>query len=578
MNLLFKHSIILILLIGIYSPARTQMDVLYVSFDSAFDLRLMDTLLEIPNISIQRMNDVNFSFLTTDQIASYDAVIIAEDIRSGQISNFRNAGFPIPVVCFKAYAVNRWELLNWEEGIDWDMTPKDSTYEEADYIIMENNTHAVFSGLGYAPHDTIQWTLGKNDNETGEAHAVGFDLSLSPIETIKTHSTLLAKNLQLVNEDKIPGCFWAIEENDLTKRIIFWNIHFELQQKATPDFFVIAKNALKWALKLNNLISDIKIDGSSLPNLNEIQNVYHYELCSYRDPSLIPEIKAVPKDTNTIIVIESGLLVFDTVNITAIKKDSSSRQKITIIFDPVDCPEYDTICSGETVNLDGVPEGGNSDNYTFSWSSIPAGYSSSSDTVIVIVSSSTTFTVTATHDSTQQSMSKNFYIVVGPSTPKPHVIQKGESLLICTDSVSYRYNWYFNDELMQAEHKQFLEFNPSYTGYYQVGLYILNVCESKSDKISPKRNVKSTNILESPEIYPNPNDGTFNVVVNNDTKGKYSIDIQDLAGKIIAHREFTKNIYPHSEEITLENIPKGLYIIIVSFQNQKIVSTFIQIE
>ena len=61
-------------------------------------------------------------------------------------------------------------------------------------------------------------------------------------------------------------------------------------------------------------------------------------------------------------------------------------------------------------------------------------------------------------------------------------------------------------------------------------------------------------------IYPNPNKGTFNIVINNTSNEKLSIKITDVIGKVVYKKQFekTERIF---EQIDLSNLAKGIYFI-----------------
>ena len=63
-------------------------------------------------------------------------------------------------------------------------------------------------------------------------------------------------------------------------------------------------------------------------------------------------------------------------------------------------------------------------------------------------------------------------------------------------------------------------------------------------------------------IYPNPNKGIFNIVINNTNNEKRTIKITNVIGKVVYKREFekTERIF---EQIDLSGLAKGIYFISV---------------
>ncbi|MBN1183029.1 MAG: T9SS type A sorting domain-containing protein [Bacteroidales bacterium] len=157
---------------------------------------------------------------------------------------------------------------------------------------------------------------------------------------------------------------------------------------------------------------------------------------------------------------------------------------------------------------------------------------------------------------------------------KPTVVQKGQNLLICPDSGSYTYYWYFNGIPMPGENKQFLNFNPSYSGYYQVGL-ASNYCLSKSDLFAPKIQQKTAPVNLSITIFPNPANEILNVIINNEPADKIILHIHDLSGVLVYNALFEKESGYVHKEIDLKDLPKGIYVITIKLNNESHNKTFI---
>ena len=107
------------------------------------------------------------------------------------------------------------------------------------------------------------------------------------------------------------------------------------------------------------------------------------------------------------------------------------------------------------------------------------------------------------------------------SVKKPEIRLKGEDILICIDSGSYSYNWYYENQLLRDEIKQFCRISSAFTGYYYITIDNEYGCKTKSNP-----------------FYYSAKSGTL------------------------------KNTEPVSEEINLLNVPEGVYMLDILYNNK----------
>ncbi|NOZ34376.1 MAG: T9SS type A sorting domain-containing protein, partial [Chlorobi bacterium] len=73
------------------------------------------------------------------------------------------------------------------------------------------------------------------------------------------------------------------------------------------------------------------------------------------------------------------------------------------------------------------------------------------------------------------------------------------------------------------------------------------------------------------KIYPNPSNGHFNIVLNNDFT-KATVRITDISGKILSEKsDLNKGL----NTINLTNVSKGIYFIYINYDNNRIISKLI---
>ncbi len=226
-----------------------------------------------------------------------------------------------------------------------------------------------------------------------------------------------------------------------------------------------------------------------------------------------------------------------------------------------------TICRGEIVKLQAACTDCEGAAITYSWSSVPTGFTSALNNPEVSPDVTTTYKVNVSdginYDSTSQ------IIKVLPSPDKPEIRLKGEDILICIDSGLYSYQWYYNDEIISGETKQFCQVNLGLTGNFFVETGYGNQCKTKSDSFNFGSKLATLkNIKPHIEIYPVPNTGNFTFGMSGDQSGRIVINIRDFSGKVIKNIIIDKNTEPVYKEINTLNIPKGIYILDILFNNE----------
>ena len=91
--------------------------------------------------------------------------------------------------------------------------------------------------------------------------------------------------------------------------------------------------------------------------------------------------------------------------------------------------------------------------------------------------------------------------------------------------------------------------------------------DAKQRESPAKNSKKSENMGGDILIYPNPNNGVFNLTINSDIKGKMDIRIFDFTGKELKRIELAKDIYMLSFLIELTDAAIGTYFIEVRNDN-----------
>jgi hypothetical protein len=222
------------------------------------------------------------------------------------------------------------------------------------------------------------------------------------------------------------------------------------------------------------------------------------------------------------------------------------------------------ICRGEQLQLQAINEACSPANLSYSWKSVPAGFSSSVSNPVVSPEVSTTYTVNISNGNTTGSASAYVTVLSGPD--KPEIRLKGENILICIDSGLFSYQWYYNDQLLTGETKQFYKINTEYPGDYFVETSYGTRCKTMSDAF----NFAAKSATAEPgepviEVFPVPNTGNFTLTIKGEESGRAIINVRDYSGQIFKSIIADKSSLLLSVEIDINNLSKGIYLMEIVF-------------
>ncbi|UCH13798.1 MAG: T9SS type A sorting domain-containing protein, partial [Bacteroidales bacterium] len=153
--------------------------------------------------------------------------------------------------------------------------------------------------------------------------------------------------------------------------------------------------------------------------------------------------------------------------------------------------------------------------------------------------------------------------------PRPEIRLKGENILICLDSGRNSYNWYYENQLLTEELKQFYWITSGFSGNYYVATENQYGCKMKSNPFSF---TAKSGTLKSSEpyigIYPVPAKGDFMFEMADENSGRIILNIRDFSGQIIKSLLLEKDAEYISGKIDVHNISKGVYIIEIVYNNK----------
>lgn len=151
------------------------------------------------------------------------------------------------------------------------------------------------------------------------------------------------------------------------------------------------------------------------------------------------------------------------------------------------------------------------------------------------------------------------------SYPKPTIRKKGSiNILICSQQNANKYQWFKDgNEITGPDATKQFYLARQNLGKYYVGVGDNAGCWSYSDAY----NITTTKSLS---IYPNPTAQNATISIESDLTGTALIKIVDLFGKTIKQIELNKPDYELIEPLNVKNIEKGVYVIELIIDNQKI--------
>lgn len=265
-----------VLLVVLFVGAAFAQDkkVLVVSSTLPADDAIVQKILDKVNAmdGIQAMHMAVADYTNLADFTPYDMVVETEMGGSTAMVGSSNAGWPVPVVSLKTFALNRGAnpILSTRNAENFYNTPNPAGTEFTpgmDKLVVTDKS-SIF--CGYNVGDVVTFTTGFNPTIAPLIGQVcGFDLTIGANPLLPAgNAKAVANSKLLADENQVFKSFlWTIEENTFTKRIVEWGVGHGLLELATDDFYKVLGNCVKWALKMP-ICGMTSVDNTLLPKFS----------------------------------------------------------------------------------------------------------------------------------------------------------------------------------------------------------------------------------------------------------------------------------------------------------------------
>lgn len=229
------------------------------------------------------------------------------------------------------------------------------------------------------------------------------------------------------------------------------------------------------------------------------------------------------------------------------------------------------VCAGTQGVVYSVPAITNA--VTYNWI-VPAGVTiasgANSNSITVNFAASATsgvIKVNGVNDCGSGNSSPNFNVVVNPIPATPVITQHGDTL---TSSANSGNQWYLDGvAIAGATGKQHIAV---YTGNYTVVVTLTGCSSAPSNSILVLPvSISDVTIEKSFEVYPNPNNGRFDIKVQSSQKIECTLEIYNSLGSLIQKQEDVVIDGTFTRHIDLNGAPTGTYMVMLRSRDNSVI-------
>ncbi|HLC82989.1 MAG TPA: T9SS type A sorting domain-containing protein, partial [Bacteroidia bacterium] len=233
------------------------------------------------------------------------------------------------------------------------------------------------------------------------------------------------------------------------------------------------------------------------------------------------------------------------------------------------------ICAGTSVLFTATPtNGGTTPTYQWQVNGANVGTGGTTYTTTTLANGDIVtciLTSNATCASPLTATSAGITMIVNPTPPTPTISVSGTTL---TSSSATGNQWYLNGVLIAGATNQNYTFtvNGTYTVIVTTG-----GCASaeSAPEVILNVGIDDANNQYALNIYPNPNDGNFNIIFNVNTPANYTLELTNALGQLIYKEELKDFSGSYNKPFSVIDYGKGVYTITLTNDKHDVVKKII---
>jgi hypothetical protein len=222
----------------------------------------------------------------------------------------------------------------------------------------------------------------------------------------------------------------------------------------------------------------------------------------------------------------------------------------------------DSICENDTITLS--VQGG----FIYQWYKDTIALFNAVDSFIVVTNSPGNYWVKVSNQFGCVTNSQHINIVFVENPPKPNFWIIGNTLN--TNANNYDLQWYLDGNPINGATG--LTYTATNSGNYHVIATNAFGCSTSSDTvfITVINGIAEAKPIQNVSIYPNPNNGIFNVAFDLISESSVNITVADFLGKVVYEEKIGKYSGSYKKQLDLTSLQKGIYLVNVQVRNERI--------
>ena len=222
----------------------------------------------------------------------------------------------------------------------------------------------------------------------------------------------------------------------------------------------------------------------------------------------------------------------------------------------------DSVCENQNITLS-VPAG-----YVYQWYKDTTALFNAVDSFIVVTNNSGNYWVKVSNQFGCVTNSQSFDVFFVENPPKPTFWIIDNTLN--TNMNGFGLQWYYNGNTINGATG--LTHTASNSGNYHIIATNAFGCTTSSDTvfITVVNGIAEGNPLQDVSIYPNPNNGMFNVAFELMTEASVNIMVADMLGKVVYEENIGNYSGSYNKQLDLTSLQKGVYLVNVQVGSERI--------